>query len=141
MKDRDEVPYIVVERGNGQIGSFVLGALVGAGLALLFAPKTGAETQEDIKAQARRLKSAAEVRVREAQKQLEERLETAREGVQARVEGVKDAVDASRKAASEARDDIELRLERSKAAYRAGVDAARRAAAAVEAPGVDEAQT
>jgi gas vesicle protein len=141
MKDRDEVPYIVIERGNGQIGSFVLGALLGAGLALLFAPKTGAETQEDLKAQARRLKSAAEGRVREAQKQLEERLEVAREGVQARVEGVKDAMDAGRKAASEARDDIELRLERSKAAYRAGVDAARKAAAAVEAPDADEAQT
>jgi gas vesicle protein len=139
MKDRDEVPYIVVERGSGQIGSFVLGALVGAGLALLFAPKTGAETQEDLKAQARRLKSAAEVRVREAQKQLEERLEVAREGVQARVEGVKDAMDAGRKAASEAREDIELRLERSKAAYRAGVDAARKAAAAVEAADDEEA--
>jgi gas vesicle protein len=48
MRDNDEGPYIVIEReSGGGIGSFVLGALVGAGLALLFAPKSGAETQED----------------------------------------------------------------------------------------------
>ncbi len=68
--------------------------------------------------------------MREAQKQLEERLESARDGVQTRVEGVKDAVEAGRKAAVEARDELERKLERSKAAYRAGVDAARQVVAA-----------
>lgn len=126
MRDQDEGPYIVIERdGGGGAGAFILGALVGAGLALLFAPRTGEETQQDLKERALKLKSAAEARVREAQKQLEERLETAREGVHHRVEGVKDAVEAGRKAAVEARDDLERKLERSKAAYRAGVDAAR----------------
>ena len=131
MRDRDEVPYIVVEReSGGGVGSFVLGALVGAGLALLFAPKTGAETQEELKEQARRLRSAAEERVREAQRQLEERLEVARDGMQSRMDEVKDAMDAGRHAATEARRDLQGKLDRSKAAYRAGVAAAREAVVA-----------
>ena len=136
MRDRDEVPTIIIERdGGGGAGTFLLGALVGAGLALLFAPKSGEETQEELKLRARKLKSAAEERVREAQKQLEERLDAAREGVHAKVDDVRDAVEAGRKAAVEAREDLERKLERSKAAYRAGMDAAKQAVAATPAEG------
>ena len=79
MRDRDEVPYIVIERDSGgQFGPFVLGALVGAGLALLFAPQSGEETQEDLRERAGKLRAAAEDRVREAQRHLEERLELVR---------------------------------------------------------------
>lgn len=128
MRDQDEGPYIVIERDSGGgLGSFVLGALVGAGVALLLAPKSGAETQEELKEQARKLRGVAEERVREAQRQLEERLEEVRDGVQTRFDGVKEAVDAGRSAASEARTDLEEKLLRSKAAYRAGVRAAREA--------------
>ncbi len=126
MRNQDEAPYIVIERDGGSgVGAFVLGALVGAGIALLLAPKSGAETQEDIKRQARKLRTAAEERVREAQRQIEERLGEVRDGVQSRVDGVKDAVSAGRSAATDARTDLEQRLQRSKAAYRAGVKAAR----------------
>lgn len=138
MRDRDEVPTIIIERdGGGGAGTFLLGALVGAGLALLFAPKSGEETQEELKARARKLKSAAEERVREAQKQLEERLDAAREGVHAKVDDVRGAVEAGRKAAVEAREDLERKLERSKAAYRAGMDAAKHAVATTAAEGDD----
>ena len=117
------------DRGGG-VGSFLLGALVGAGLALLFAPKTGAETQEELKEHARKLRSAAEDRVREAQRQLEDRFDEVREGVQTRFDDVKDAVSTGRSAASDAKVDLEKKLQRSKAAYRAGVQAAREAIAA-----------
>ena len=138
MRDQDEAPYIVIERDSGGgVGSFILGALVGAGIALLFAPKSGVETQEDLKAHARKLRTATEERVREAQKQLEERLDEVREGVHTRFEGVKDAVNAGRSAAVDARTDLEKKLQRSKAAYRAGVQAAREAIAA-ETDGDDE---
>ena len=73
--------------------------------------------------------------MRAAQKQLEQRLDAARESVQARVGDVKDAMDAGRKAAVDARGDLERKLERSKAAYRAGIEAARHVAAAGAAEG------
>lgn len=131
MRDHDEVPYIVIEKDSGGgAGSFLLGALLGAGLALLFAPKSGAETQEELKEQARKLRVVAEERVREAQRQLEERLDEAREGVASRYDDVREAVSAGRVAASEARDELEEKLQRSKVAYRAGVAAAREAVAA-----------
>lgn len=131
MRDHDDVPYIVIERETSSgLGSFLLGALLGAGVALLFAPRTGEETQEEIKERARQLRAAAEERVREAQRQLEERLEEAREGVNARYDEVRDAVNAGRSAAVDARRDLEDRLERSKRAYRAGVSAARESVAA-----------
>lgn len=133
MRDQDEGPYILVERGSGGgFGSFLLGALVGAGLALLFAPQSGEETQEELRERARKLRTAAEGRVREAQRTLEERVDVARHGVREKVDSVKDAVEAGRQAAREAREDLELKLERSKAAYRAGVDAAKGAASEVQ---------
>ena len=139
MRDHDETPYIVVERdGGGGLGSFILGALVGAGLALLFAPQSGEETQEEIKSRALKLKDTATERVREAQGNIEGRLTTAREQVQARVESVKEAVDSGRQAAVEARGELEKKLERSKAAYRAGIEAAREVGTSPELEGAVE---
>jgi gas vesicle protein len=118
---RDGEPYIVIERErDGGLGSFVLGALVGAGLALLLAPQSGEETQEDIKKQARRFRAQAEERVRAAQEEL------------------RGAVESGRQAAQEARADLESRLEQSKAAYRSGIDAARAAPRAAGSSGVPE---
>lgn len=143
MRDHDDPPFIVIEReGGGGLGSFILGALVGAGLALLFAPQSGEETQDEIRARALKLKEDARGRVRDAQHTLENRLAAARENVQTRVESVKDAVDAGRKAAVDARGELETKLERSKAAYRAGIEAAREAAGSGEAAeGVEAEET
>lgn len=138
MPDRDEVPYIVVEReSGGGLGAFLVGALLGAGAALLLAPRTGKETQEEIRSRARELRDAAEERVKDASRQLEERLDQAREGIHNRADQVRDAVDSGRQAAVEARHDLEEKLERSKAAYRAGIEAAK--ATASEESGDDAA--
>ena len=129
MRNQEDLPYILVERDSGgSFGSFCLGALVGAGLALLFAPQSGEETQEEIRARAQKLRVAAEERMREAQLMLEDRLENVREGVESRVELVRDAVESGRVAAEEARTDLEDKLERSKAAAKAGIAAAKEAA-------------
>jgi gas vesicle protein len=126
MRDRDEKPIIVIEGGDrGGAGPFLLGALLGAGLALLLAPKSGAETQADLKAQAQKLKAAAESRIREAQTQIEARLGEAREDLMDRVDQIKEAVQSGKTSAQEARAELEEKIARSKAAYRAGVDAAR----------------
>lgn len=37
------------EKRSGGLGKFVLGAALGAGLGILFAPKKGSETREDLK--------------------------------------------------------------------------------------------
>ncbi len=129
MRNQEDLPYILVERDSGgSFGSFCLGALVGAGLALLFAPQSGEETQEEIRARAKKLRAAAEERLREAQVSLEGRLENVREGVESRVELVRDAVESGRAAALEARTDLEEKLERTKTAAKAGITAAKEAA-------------
>ena len=134
MRNQDETPYILVERDSGgSFGSFLLGALVGAGLALLFAPQSGEETQAEIRARAQKLRIAAEERMREAQLTIEDRLEHVREGVESRVELVRDAVESGRVAAIEARTDLEAKLERTKTAAKAGIVAAKEAAAAEKA--------
>ena len=139
MGERGEPPYIIVEKGGGGLGSFVVGALLGAGVALLLAPRSGEETQQELKAQARRWKEIAEDRVKDAQRALSERVDDVRDEVQSRFDEVRGAVDSGREAARGARHDLERRLEQSKAAYRAGIDAARQAAR--ETPGDAEAET
>lgn len=136
MSERE--PVIIVEKSsNSGFGAFVVGALLGAGAALLLAPKSGRETQEELKEQVQKWKGVAEDRVRDASSALERRIEDARTGVADRVDQVRGAVEAGRQAASEARQELEHKLEQSKAAYRAGVDAARQAAQDPPPPAIE----
>ena len=112
--DNDQHTVIIEKDGRPEIGAFLLGALVGAGIALLFAPSSGQETQRRIREQARRLRTLTEDRVRNLREDLGTRLESARK-----------AADHGRLAATDARAELEDKLARSKAAYRAGLDAAR----------------
>ncbi len=130
MGDRQDLPTVVIERDSGaSVGPFLIGALLGAGVALLLAPRSGKETQEELRTRALELRDVAEDRVRGASRQLEEKLDEAKEGLQARAERVREAVDSGREAAQEARHELEEKLERSKAAYKAGIEAARATAA------------
>src|SRR4029078_5987754 len=57
----DDQPYVVIERrSEGGVGAFLLGIALGAGVALLLAPRSGEETRRDIKRRARRVRRAAE---------------------------------------------------------------------------------
>ena len=49
----DDEPYIVIEKHSGDTGSLLLGVLIGAGIALLFAPGSGRETRQAISRRAR----------------------------------------------------------------------------------------
>ena len=134
-QDHDD-PYIVIEKNTGGVGDFLLGALIGAGVALLFAPRSGRETRADIGRRAR----AAQGRVRDvaegvtdqvvgtfegAKSRIEEQLESARTAIVAKKEQVTRAMEAGREAAYQARTDLERRLAETKAAYNAGADVAR----------------
>ncbi len=58
---RDEREVIVVEReGGGSVKWLLLGAAVGAGLALLFAPKPGKEFRRDLGQRIKGLKDLAD---------------------------------------------------------------------------------
>lgn len=102
-------PAVVIERRGGGAGSgialFLLGAAVGAGLALLFAPQSGEETRADIRRGARRLKRKAR-----------DLAETGREAVDDLKRQGRDTVDdlkrQGRAAARDARAALEERLAR-----------------------------
>ena len=43
--DEDEGPYVVIEKRSGGLGSFFIVLAVCAGIALLFAPRSGEQTR------------------------------------------------------------------------------------------------
>ncbi|MEO6528901.1 MAG: YtxH domain-containing protein [Gemmatimonadaceae bacterium] len=149
--DYDEEPYIVIEKHSGGVEQFILGALIGAGVALLFAPRSGKQTRADIKRQARKAQNKVRDVAEEvtgqvvdtfegARARVEEQIETARSAIVAKKDQVTRAMEAGRDAAQQARTDLERRLAETKAAYNAGANVARsgRPAAPVSSNGDED---
>jgi gas vesicle protein len=134
----DDEPYIVIEKHNSDVGSLLLGVMIGAGVALLFAPRSGPETRREISRRARqatdKVKGVAEDMTSQvvdtyegARARVEEQIEAARSAIQSKKRQVSRAMEAGREAAYEARAELEARLAETKAAYNAGGDVTRRA--------------
>jgi gas vesicle protein len=134
-EDEDERYYVIEERGGG-VGSFLLGAVVGAGIALLLAPQSGEETRRDIKRRARQVSDAARDAAGDLQDSVVDRYSKAKATVGTRIDSARQAIDlkkhqateairAGREAAAQAREELEARLAATKAAYQAGADVAR----------------
>ena len=132
----DDEPYIVIEKSSGGMSSFLLGLAVGAGLALLLAPQSGAETRRTITRSARKMRRAAESAVGEVTQKVGDTFETAKQRVEEKIEEARGAIEmkrnqveramrAGREAAQQAREDLERRLAETKAAYNAGAQVAR----------------
>lgn len=147
--DHDGDPYIVIEKHSGGVGNLLLGVLIGAGVALLFAPRSGEETRADIRRRARRasdtVKGAAQGvtdqvmdTFESARSRVEEQIESARLAIELRKEQVARAVEAGREAAQEARGDLERRLAESKAQHAAGSGGARGARSRIPVPADDD---
>jgi|SwirhisoilCB2_FD_contig_31_11440138_length_834_multi_5_in_0_out_0_2 gas vesicle protein len=68
-------------RNNNLLATFLCGAAVGAGIALLTAPKTGAETRQKLGATARKLSDATRDRWDRARGRFDELREDLKEGV------------------------------------------------------------
>ena len=129
MPEDKDIPYIVIEKRQTSIAAFLWGAAVGAVTALLFAPKSGEETQQDIRDGVRRLKDEAETKLttirgdierhyETTREEVSERLDTARGELALRKERAERAMRAGRDAARKARVDLEKRVAETKAAYR-----------------------
>jgi gas vesicle protein len=126
----DDEPYLIVENREGSsIAPFLVGLAVGAGLALLVAPRSGKETRREIADRVKRASDAARDAVgelgdvigdklEEAREKVETGLESAREAVDVRRRRVSTAFDAGRAAARQAREELEYRLAESKAAHK-----------------------
>jgi gas vesicle protein len=129
MGEHDDMPYIVIERRSGGVTPFLWGALLGAGVALLLAPRSGAETQAEIRERAQRLRTAAEDRVngvRDAvsdsvtrtRDRIQDRIDSVRDSIESRAEQARNAVDAGRRAARDARSELERRVAEARGGYR-----------------------
>ena len=114
MRDHDDLPYIVIERHSGGFGSFVWGILMGAAAALLLAPRSGAETQEDIRRRVTRARTAAE-----------DRFDTARTSVVRTRERIEDQLGAVRGRIDDVREKFEDRADRAREVVGDGKRAAR----------------
>jgi gas vesicle protein len=129
-------PYVVIEKRSAGLGPFVLGLAVGAGIALLYAPRTGEETRRELRRSARRVRTVARDaaedlsdqvvdRYEQAKRTVESQLDSARHALEMRKRQAAEAIRAGRAAAQQARDDLEARIAETKAAYHAGADVVR----------------
>src|SRR4051812_6353681 len=127
--DDDEEPFVVIEKNEPGIGTFIAGLAVGAGLALLFAPRSGEETRRDIERRAKKIGTQAQDLVTEVTESVTEKFQEAKAGVETRIDSarnavdlkrrqVTNAVDAGRAAAQQARVELEQRIAETKAAYK-----------------------
>ena len=143
----DDEPFVVIERESAGIGSFLLGAAIGAGIALLMAPQSGEETRQRLTRGVRRVKWAAQDAVEdatakvsdtfnEARRQVEERIDAARLAIELKKDQVQRAMEAGREAARDARGELQERIAATKAetraAYEAGAGIARDARTGAE---------
>jgi len=120
-RDRDaESPVVIVEKSEGGLGAFFWGALLGAGVALLFAPQSGEETRRLIKNRGRRLWAAAEEKAAELQDLVTSSIDSAKSRVEDviddRRQQAREVMDAGKAAVHSARDELERRLADARAA-------------------------
>lgn len=125
-REREAPRVVIVERGSS-LATFLWGALLGTGVALLFAPRSGAETRRLLKAKGRELWDTATEKADELREvvsegyerskaRVEEGLESARRAVDERRDAARDIADAGRGAMHSAREELERRLTEARAA-------------------------
>jgi gas vesicle protein len=125
----DDTPYVVVSQRGSDLGPMLLGLALGAGVALLFAPQSGADTRRLIRKKAMDAKdTVADVMdevtstvtdgISRAKEKVEDQIDSARDAVELKKRQISRAVRAGRDAAHEAREDLEFRIAETKAAYK-----------------------
>ena len=95
--DNEKEPLEIDGKSSSGAGAFVLGALLGAGLALLLTPRTGHEIQKRIKEKAEQLRESAKDNLAGQGQTLETRIDDLRDGIESQIRLVKDIVESSQK--------------------------------------------
>src|SRR3954463_14021742 len=90
-------PYVIVEKRDSGLGSFIIGLALGAGAALLFAPQSGEETRRSIARRARRAQQAAQDFVEDVSGTVADKFNDVRSTVEERIEATLDAVDTKKR--------------------------------------------
>jgi hypothetical protein len=87
--EMNENPYNndVSRSGATGLSGFVLGAIVGAGVALLLAPATGTDTRRRLGETAKKLGSAARDKIQEGKEQIRDRFESGRQNLESGRQG------------------------------------------------------
>jgi gas vesicle protein len=99
------------ERGNAPVilMAFLLGGVVGAGLALLFAPVSGRETRDRIKDLVEDVKEKAEGAVEEIRDKVKETLDLGKKTLEERKSMVTAALEAGRDAMEKEKEKLSQR--------------------------------
>ena len=99
------------KNGTDFLAGFLLGALAGTALALLFAPQSGEQTREKLRDQSIELKGRAEELTAKAREQAEELSARGRIVLEERVAQLEEAVSEGKKAADKTRKELMGKLE------------------------------
>ena len=117
----DDEDVVIIEKGGSSIAPFFWGLAVGAGIALLFAPMSGAELRSEIRNRGMRLKDMAEEKADELEDLISDKYQRARDKIEDGVDSVKrkvrdgkqfgsEVAEAGRAASLSAREELERRL-------------------------------
>ncbi|HYW13463.1 MAG TPA: YtxH domain-containing protein [Longimicrobium sp.] len=125
--ENDDLEIVIEERGSG-LRTFALGVLVGAGAALLLAPRAGRETQRDLARVLGGLRergaggtaSSVGSWVGSTRGRVTGRLDDVRQAVDDGLGKVRGAVEEGRMAATQARGELRRRMEEARETYRSG---------------------
>jgi gas vesicle protein len=131
MRDDRDITVIESDSGSG-FKWFLIGAAIGAGIGVLFAPAAGDRTRRDLTRRGRKLRARAGEAIEEIADDIQDRGRKVRATIEDFAEEVVDEVQEGKRKlerrASSAREEMERRL----------ADARNRARAAVGADGVSE---
>lgn len=116
MSDHDD-DVTIIEK-SASISSFLWGALIGAGIMLLYAPRSGVDTRRELSGSFRRMRDTADAALRDMQDSVNETVQEVRESVQSQVDATRSAFTGSRDAAQGVRSDIGQRWEQGRDAVR-----------------------